>query len=147
VSTFFDLSPLSLPRYGSERSLRKTLKRFAHAARTADRIIAISGATKNDFLHYFDYPEQNVVVTHLGVSPAFLSRAAPTRSRNAADAARPYLSRSAVTRVRTESHHHGLRPLLVTQTAGRVLGSRRAGSRGRAAVAPRGSRSRARRPR
>ena len=88
VSTFFDLSPLSLPRYGSERSLRKTLQRFQHAASHADRVIAISHATRADFLHYYDYPEQNVVVTHLGVSPVFLSRTmTATRPKSAL---RPY---------------------------------------------------------
>jgi glycosyltransferase involved in cell wall biosynthesis len=90
VSTFFDLSPISLPRYGSERSWRKTLQRMEHAARTADRIIAISAATRTDFLHYFKYPEQNVVVTHLGVSPVFLSRAASPPSRDRRGTSRPY---------------------------------------------------------
>jgi glycosyltransferase involved in cell wall biosynthesis len=90
VSTFFDLSPLSLPRYGSERSWRKTLERFDHAARTADRIIAISAATRADFLNYFKYPEENVVVTHLGVSPVFLSRAATPASPDGRGATRPY---------------------------------------------------------
>jgi glycosyltransferase involved in cell wall biosynthesis len=92
ISTFHDMSPLSLPHYGSQRSLRNTLRRFAHAVRCADRIIAVSQATKADFLHYYDYPEQQVDVVHLGVSPAFLGAgaAAPEEPRSAARDNPPY---------------------------------------------------------
>jgi len=75
VSTFHDMSPLSLPRYGSERSHRNTLRRYEHAVRVADRIIAVSAATRADLLSYFDYPEHRVHVVHHGVSAAFLTAA------------------------------------------------------------------------
>jgi glycosyltransferase involved in cell wall biosynthesis len=73
VSTFHDMSPVSLPRYGSERSHRNTLRRYAHAVGVADRIIAVSAATKADLLRYYDYPEHRVHVVHHGVSAAFLA--------------------------------------------------------------------------
>ena len=75
VSTFHDLSPLTLPRYGSARTLRNTLRRYEHAVRVTDRIIAVSATTKADLLHYYDYPEDRVHVVHHGVSAAFLATA------------------------------------------------------------------------
>jgi alpha-1,3-rhamnosyl/mannosyltransferase len=90
VSTMHDLSPLSLPRYGSERTLQNTLHRYDHAAAAADRIIAVSGATKADFLHYFDFPEHRVDVVHLGLSAAFTEQEGNGTAASASRQATPF---------------------------------------------------------
>lgn len=69
ISTLHDLFALTLPNYGSSR----TLRRYEQAAQ-ADRVIAVSHATKNDFLNFYNFPESRIDVIYHGVSSVFLSQ-------------------------------------------------------------------------
>jgi alpha-1,3-rhamnosyl/mannosyltransferase len=77
VATIHDLSPFSLPNYGSERTLQRLREGYRYAAARADRIIAISAATKADFVHYLGFPAERIDVVHHGVSATFLAPAEP----------------------------------------------------------------------
>lgn len=46
-------------------------KKYAHACRVADRIIAISEQTKKDVIHYFNVPEDKIDVVYQGCNPIF----------------------------------------------------------------------------
>ncbi|HET7132583.1 MAG TPA: glycosyltransferase family 1 protein [Gammaproteobacteria bacterium] len=88
VITIHDLSPFMLPNYGSERSLRNTQRRYREAAE-ADRIIAVSQATKDDYVRIFDTPPESIDVVHHGLGAAFLEAAAAGPAPHAAKP--PYL--------------------------------------------------------
>ncbi len=87
VITIHDLSPFMLPNYGSERTLRNTQRRYREAA-DADRIIAVSQATKDDYVRIFGTPPDRIDVVHHGIGAAFLEAAAEP-ARRAAEP--PYL--------------------------------------------------------
>ncbi|HEX5045562.1 MAG TPA: glycosyltransferase family 1 protein [Gammaproteobacteria bacterium] len=70
VITIHDLSPFLLPNYGSERTLRNTQRRYREAA-GADCIIAVSQATKDDYVRLFGTPPERIAVVHHGISAAF----------------------------------------------------------------------------
>ena len=69
VVAFHDLSYERFPRHFSwrHRLWHKIVqpKRIAHEAR---HIIAVSGSTKQDLVDLYHVPEENITVTHLGVS-------------------------------------------------------------------------------
>ncbi len=46
-------------------------KKYAHACKVADRIIAISEQTKQDIMHYFNVPEDKIELVYQGCSPIF----------------------------------------------------------------------------
>ncbi len=46
-------------------------KKYAHACRVSDRIIAISEQTKADVMHYFNVPEEKIDVVYQGCNAAF----------------------------------------------------------------------------
>jgi len=46
-------------------------KKYAHACKVSDRIIAISEQTKADIIHYFDVPEEKIDVVYQGCNRAF----------------------------------------------------------------------------
>ncbi|HZF30360.1 MAG TPA: glycosyltransferase family 1 protein [Gammaproteobacteria bacterium] len=71
VITIHDLSPFMLPNYGSERTLRNAQQRYREAA-DADRIIAVSQATKDDYVRIFGVPAGRIDVVHHGISAEFL---------------------------------------------------------------------------
>ena len=78
VCTIHDMSPFTLPNYGSARALRNAHRHYHLAAKHAHRIIAVSASTKADFLELFDVPAERVAVVHLGLSAAFRSAASGT---------------------------------------------------------------------
>ncbi len=53
--------------YTDEAFKNKTYSFLKNVTKKADAIIAISESTKKDLLHYFNFPEEKVFVTHLGV--------------------------------------------------------------------------------
>lgn len=71
IATIHDLSPFSLPNFSSERTRRNMLDRYHYAARHAERIVAISNATKLDFASYLSFPPERIDVVYHGLSPAF----------------------------------------------------------------------------
>lgn len=71
VITIHDLSPFMLPNYGSERTLRNTQRRYREAG-DADCIVAVSQATKDDYVRIFGTPADRITVVHHGISAAFL---------------------------------------------------------------------------
>lgn len=75
VITIHDLSPFMLPNYGSERTLRNAQQRYREAA-DADRVIAVSQATKDDYVRIFGTPAERIDVVHHGISAAFLDAGA-----------------------------------------------------------------------
>jgi glycosyltransferase involved in cell wall biosynthesis len=74
VSTIHDLSPFLLPNYGSERTLRNTQQRYREAGEISDRVIAVSQATKDDYLRLLPIPAERIHVVYHGVSAAFLAQ-------------------------------------------------------------------------
>ena len=71
VLTCYDLIPLVCPQYYS--LLQRLVSWLAHtlALETADRVLAISQATRADLIHHFHLDSQRVVVTWLAPDPAF----------------------------------------------------------------------------
>lgn len=62
------------------RSRKRKISQYRQLARTCGLVLAISEATKRDFLAHFDCPAERVHVVHGGVSDAFVPEA---RSRRA----------------------------------------------------------------
>lgn len=46
-------------------------KKYAHACKVSDRIIAISQQTKDDIIHYFNVPEEKIDIVYQGCNAAF----------------------------------------------------------------------------
>ncbi len=72
VITFHDLSFLRFPQFFPPR------KRYWHIsqnvrrqAQDAARLIAVSAATKQDLVHYFDIAPEKIAVIHSGVNPRY----------------------------------------------------------------------------
>lgn len=76
VSTVHDVSQILLQLEGSARTVRNAIAHMRYAARAADRIIAVSRATKSDFLRCFDIHEDRIDVVYHGLSSAFLATGA-----------------------------------------------------------------------
>ena len=88
VSTLHDLSPFMLPNYGSDRGLRNSQQSYRDAA-TADRLIAVSQATKDDYLRLFPIAAERIDVIHHGLPDVFFAPRSARQPR--ASAAPPYL--------------------------------------------------------
>jgi len=73
VVTLFDVfSVLDESReWQRRRSRRRKMAQYRRLAQTCDVILAISEATKRDFLRNFNYPEDRMHVVYGGVDPAF----------------------------------------------------------------------------
>jgi len=71
VATLHDVFSLLFDAFASERFREKKRAAYARLARSCDRIIAVSDATRQDFLRFVDYPPERVDVVHEGVSPRF----------------------------------------------------------------------------
>lgn len=73
IATIHDLA-VHLPEFAefnfaSKYFQEKRFKLFQDFAKNADAIIAVSQATKDDYLKFFDYPEEKIHVVHL--APVF----------------------------------------------------------------------------
>lgn len=62
-------------------TVKRRHRMFQHTARVAHRIIADTEASKNDFLHYYEYPAERIEVVHLGIAPIFLDDSAAAREQ------------------------------------------------------------------
>ena len=82
VVTFCDLFHEVHPEFVPPKARRKMNWAFAHAARHADRVIAISENTKRDIIHYYGTPEQMISVIYPGVNP-FYRRLEQTKENEA----------------------------------------------------------------
>lgn len=71
VLTVHDLSYERFPRYFSERFTRRMRLFMPWMCRRADRVIAVSEATRTDLLELYDLPPDKVDVIHNGVAADF----------------------------------------------------------------------------
>lgn len=92
ICTLHDVFALTLPRYGSKRNVRNTIKHYRYAVRRADRIIAVSEAARQEFIALFDYAPDRISVVHHGLSADFLAAAGAQAPPRAAPARRSYLA-------------------------------------------------------
>jgi len=71
VVTIYDLAVLQkqnlIEGYTTPEFRERSMKYLSDVAKKADAIISISENTKKDFLELFDYKEENIFVTHLGL--------------------------------------------------------------------------------
>lgn len=93
VATVHDVFSLLFDGFAPESFRRRKARRYRDLTRTCDRILAVSRATKEDFLRFCDYPAQRIDVVHEGVDPSFrplsAEESAPVLQRHALG--RPYL--------------------------------------------------------
>lgn len=75
VVTFCDLFHEVYPELVPPRIRRKMHLAYRHAARRAERIIAISGNTKQDIVKYYKTPADKISVVYPGVNPFYMSPA------------------------------------------------------------------------
>jgi len=71
VLTVYDLIPLLFPQHSTARARLLFRWATALALRAADRVIAISAATRRDLLAHFRVPPDRVVAIPLAADPAF----------------------------------------------------------------------------
>jgi len=71
VLTIYDLIPLLFPGHSSRRARLLFRWTTALALRSAERVIAISEATRRDLLDHFHLPAERVITTPLAADPAF----------------------------------------------------------------------------
>ncbi len=74
VATLHDVSSLISTHWAPEDLRRRDIRSYRQMARRCQRIIAVSEATRRDFLSRIDYPEDMVSVVHEGVSARFRQR-------------------------------------------------------------------------
>ncbi len=74
VATLHDVSSLISKRWAPDDLRRRDIRNYRQMARRCSRIIAVSEATRRDFLSHIDYPEEQVSVVHEGVSSRFRQR-------------------------------------------------------------------------
>ena len=71
VVTFCDLFHEVHPEFVPSKARRKMSWAFAHAARHADHVIAISENTKRDIVRFYGTPEEMISVIYPGVNPFY----------------------------------------------------------------------------
>lgn len=71
VATLHDVFSLLSDEYASETFRKRKIERYRELVERCDRILAVSAATKRDFLERFDYPAERVDVVHEGVDGRF----------------------------------------------------------------------------
>lgn len=75
VVTIHDLIPERFPEQYKKMDVRIYHKKFLHACRNADKIIAISLQTKKDIIEYYNIPEEKIVVCYQSCDQSFSIRA------------------------------------------------------------------------
>lgn len=71
VATVLDLAYMTFPDHFTWRARLSAPLRARFAARSADHLLAISDATKQDLIRLLNVPEDRITVAHLGCSPQF----------------------------------------------------------------------------
>lgn len=71
VATVLDLAPMTFPKYFTWQRRIVGPLRARLAAHTADRLLAISEATKQDLVRLLGVPDERITVVHLAASAAF----------------------------------------------------------------------------
>ncbi|MHC4391233.1 MAG: glycosyltransferase, partial [Planctomycetota bacterium] len=92
VATLHDVFSLLFEQFADARFREKKRAAYETLARQCDRIIAVSAATKADFLRFIDFPDDRIDVVHHGVDPAFVPQTpeAIERVRKRFGLERPY---------------------------------------------------------
>lgn len=71
VVTIHDLIFMRHPEFYHRADVGICTRKFRHAARVADRVIAISERTKLDLMELFDIPEEKIRTVYQGCAPLF----------------------------------------------------------------------------
>ncbi len=79
VVTIHDLIFLRHPEFYHHTDVEICNRKFRYAARTADRIIAISQRTANDIMELYNIPEEKIRIVYQGCSPLFSQHVAPEK--------------------------------------------------------------------
>ncbi len=66
VTTIHDVTPVVMPNFDPEKTLRRMRFFLSHAVRNSDRLIAISEACKHDLMRVYDVPESRIAVVYSG---------------------------------------------------------------------------------
>jgi glycosyltransferase involved in cell wall biosynthesis len=74
VVTFHDLIILRYPKYYRTTDRRIYYRKYKHAVRVSDKIIAISEQTKLDLVHFMNVDESKIEVLHQSVNPIFFEK-------------------------------------------------------------------------
>lgn len=74
VATLHDVFALLSEEWAPAEFRRKKIREYRRMARSCERIIAVSEATRQSFLERVDYPAERISVVHEGVSPRFRPR-------------------------------------------------------------------------
>jgi glycosyltransferase involved in cell wall biosynthesis len=71
TTTIYDLVPLRFPEWVHPRTRATNLRKYQHAAKTCDRIAAISNFTADDIAERLRFPRERIVVAYPGVDERF----------------------------------------------------------------------------
>ena len=71
TTTIYDLIPLRFPEWVHPRTRAINLRKYQHAAKTCDRIAAISNFTADDIAERLSFPRERIVVAYPGVDERF----------------------------------------------------------------------------
>jgi glycosyltransferase involved in cell wall biosynthesis len=71
TTTIYDLVPLRFPEWVQPRTRATNLRKYQHAAKTCDRIAAISNFTADDIAERLRFPRERIVVAYPGVDERF----------------------------------------------------------------------------
>ncbi len=72
--TFHDLIVLRYPKYYRAADRRIYYRKYKHAARVSDKIIAISEQTKADLVHFMQVDEAKIEVLYQSINPIFFEK-------------------------------------------------------------------------
>lgn len=75
IVTIHDLIFKRLPQLYSLTDRLIYNKKFFHACKNADKIIAISNQTKRDIIEYYNIPDEKITVIYQGCNPLFYDKA------------------------------------------------------------------------
>lgn len=75
VVTFHDLIMMRYPRFYHAADRRIYYRKYKHAAKVADKIIAISQQTKSDLIHYLNVDEHRIELLYQCINPLYFSPA------------------------------------------------------------------------
>jgi glycosyltransferase involved in cell wall biosynthesis len=71
TTTIYDLIPLRFPDWVHPRTRAMNQRKYRHAAKTCDVIVAISDFTADDIAERLRFPRERIVVAHPGVDKRF----------------------------------------------------------------------------
>ena len=92
ICTMHDTAYWSMPGPSDRtRTQQRRARLFRRTARVADWLIAVSEASKTEFLSHFEFPAERIEVIHHGVSAVFLDDSTTAREEWQKQSARPFL--------------------------------------------------------